>query len=104
MDARPLGIFDGFPALVDIRGHGARQASDDGPPNLAGDALDSREVVRARGRKAGLDHVDAETGELVGHLNLLRRRQGEAWRLLAVTQSGVEDLYVVGHGATPSWL
>ena len=78
MDARSLGVLDGFPALVDVGGDGAGQTGDDRSFDLAGDALDRREVVRTGGRKAGLDHVDAEAGQLVGHLDLLWRGQREA--------------------------
>ena len=92
VDARPLGVLDGFPALVDVGGDGAGQAGDDRPVDFARDALDRREIVRARGREAGLDHVDAQPSQLLGHLDLLRRGQREARRLLAVAQRGIEKL------------
>ena len=45
--------------------------------------------------KPGLDHVDAEPGELLRDLDLLLRVQRDAGRLLAVAQRRVEDLDAV---------
>ena len=43
--------------------------------------------------KPGLDHVHLQAGELVGYLDLLLHGEGDAGRLLAVAEGGVEDLY-----------
>ena len=61
--------------------------------DLAGDRLDGLEVPGRGDREAGLDHVDAEPGELLGDLELLGRVQRDAGRLLAVAQRRVEDQY-----------
>ena len=53
--------------------------------------------------KPGLDHVDAEPGELLGDLQLLLRVQRDARRLLAVAQRRVEDQYSVGIVRLWSW-
>ena len=49
------------------------------------------EVALARDREAGLDDVDAETGELLGDLELLALVERDARRLLAVAEGRVED-------------
>src|SRR5207253_9746111 len=60
-------------------------------PDLAGDPLHRLEVAGGGEGKAGLEHVDAQTGELPGDRDLLIRRQRCARRLLAVTQGRIED-------------
>ena len=47
--------------------------------------------------KAGLDDVDAELLERLGHLNLLDGVQLAAWYLLAVAKCCVEDEKSVVH-------
>ena len=42
--------------------------------------------------------VHAEFGQRLGHAQLLLQVHGEAGRLLAVAQRGVEDDELVGHG------
>src|SRR6185437_10453340 len=76
--------------------------------------LDALEVARRGDGEAGLDHVDAELGQRLGHADLLAEVHREAGRLLAVAQRGVEDDDAVfvqlaeagvldGHGMN-SWL
>ena len=69
----------------------ARQAGDHRTPDLGGDAAHRLGVGRRGNREAGLDDVHAERVELTRQLQLLRRAQREAGRLLAVAQRGVED-------------
>ena len=68
-----------------------------GAVHRLGDRLDRLEVALARDREAGLDHVDAESRQLLRDLELLADVEGDPGRLLAVTQGGVEDLDVVAH-------
>ena len=68
-----------------------------GPCTRLGDGLDRFEVALAGDREPGLDHVDPESRELVGDLELLAHVEGDAGRLLAVPQGRVEDLHMVGH-------
>ena len=68
-----------------------------GPCTRLGDGLDRFEVALAGDREPGLDHVDPESGQLLGDLELLAHVEGDAGRLLAVPQGGVEDLHMVGH-------
>ena len=68
-----------------------------GPVDGAGDCLHRLEVALARDREAGLDVVDAETGELLGDLELLHRVEGDARGLLTVPQGRVEDDHLVAH-------
>ncbi len=64
-----------------------------GPFDLRGDAADGLEVPLGGDREPGLDYVHLQAGELAGYLYLLLYGQGDARRLLAVTEGGVEDLY-----------
>ena len=80
-------------AAVDVLEPGARQAGDDRAPHGLGDRLDRVEVTVGRDREAGLDHVDPQPGELLRDLELLGDVEGDAGRLLAVSQCRVEDLH-----------
>ena len=93
VDARPLGVLDGLPAGADVALHAARQAADHGALDLAGDGLDRLEIALAGGGEAGLDHVHAQTHQLVGYLELLRPVQTDPRGLLAVAQGGIEEDY-----------
>jgi hypothetical protein len=70
----------------------ARKPLDNRPLDLAGDPLDGLEVAGSRDRKARLDGVDPEAGQLVGDLELLRDIERDPGRLSAVAQRGVVDL------------
>jgi hypothetical protein len=74
-------------------GRGARQAADHRPVlgELLRDRLHALEVADGGDGEAGLHHVDAELGQRLGHAQLLLEVHGEAGRLLAVAQRGVED-------------
>src|SRR5215208_4657799 len=49
--------------------------------------------MRARPVILGPYYVHLQAGELAGYLYLLLHGQGDPWRLLAVAECGVEDLY-----------
>ena len=70
VDARARGVFDALPGRVDVQFVGARQAGDHGPTYAASDLLDGFEVAGRRDRKARLDDVHAERGELLGQFEL----------------------------------
>ena len=95
VDARPLGVADRLPCTLYVAGVDARKPGDDRPTDLAGDHLDGLEVTGRGDRKAGLDHIDAEPGELMRDLELLDGVERDAGRLLAVAQRRVEDQYSV---------
>src|SRR5947209_8468967 len=101
MDARSLGILDGFPALVDISGDRPGQTGDYWPGYFSGDPLHGGEVIWRGCRETRLDDVNAEARQLPRHFDLLRRSKGKARRLLAVAKCGVEDLYVFRHFWSP---
>jgi hypothetical protein len=69
-----------------------RQAANDGALDLAGDLLDRLEIARRSDRKAGLDYIDPESGQLLGDLDLLGGVQRDAGRLLSVPECRVEDM------------
>ncbi len=52
---------------------------------------DGLEVAGRGDRKAGLDHVDAQVDQRLGHFQLLGQVHAGAGRLLAVAERGVED-------------
>ncbi len=86
--------LDGFPDLVDVAWMGAGQTGDRRTvlgSDLGGDLAHGFEIVGTGRRKAGLDDIDAETGELTGDLELLGAGEAGARRLLTVAQSRVED-------------
>ncbi len=98
VDARAGRILDGLPGAVDVLGVAAGQAADDGALDLAGDGLDRLEIAGRGDGEAGLDDVDAQLLEGVGHLELLGQVHAGARGLLAVAQGGVEDdEALVGH-------
>src|SRR5207302_3509094 len=66
------------------------------PLDVAGDLLYGLEIPWRGDRKARLDHVDPQPGELLGYLQLLLSVQRDTRRLLAVAQRRVEDQYSVG--------
>ena len=101
MDARALGVLDGFPALLDVSRDGARQPGDGWSVDLARDALHGGEILGTGRREPGFDDVHPQARQLLGHLDLLRRSQREPQRLLPVAEGRIEERYVVGHGSYP---
>src|SRR5262249_43148159 len=74
---------------------GASQAADDRALDPARDRLDRFEIAGRGDREAGLDHVDAEPGELMRDLDLLGSVERDPGRLLAVSQGRIEDVDAV---------
>ncbi len=95
VDTGALGVLERAPRGVDVTREGACEPRDHRPVDLARDALDGLEVTGRGDREAGLDHVHAQTRELLRDLELLLRVQRDARRLLAVAQRRVEDDYSV---------
>ena len=54
-------------------------------------ACDGGEILGRGVGIAGLDDVDAETGELAGDGKFLAAAEAGAGRLLAIAQGGIED-------------
>ena len=75
-----------------------------GPRTAVAIASTASKSPVAGDREAGLDDVDPEARQLLGDLELLGDVERDARRLLAVTQGGVEDLHMVGHGVAPVWV
>ena len=92
VEVGPLGDADRLDRALRIAVAAAGEGGDGHAAlRLAGDPLDGLEVAGRSGREAGLDDVDLEARELAGDLELLRRGQSGAGRLLAVAQRRVED-------------
>src|SRR6266852_2513790 len=69
-------------------------------PDLASHTAHGLEVPWGSNREAGLDHIDAQLFELPRQPQLLLDVHGKAGGLLAVAQSGIEDVDGV-HAAAP---
>ena len=83
---------------VDVLFVGARQGAEDRPLDLASHAADAVFVARRGGGEAGLDNVDAQVLQDLGHLHLGLGAHGEAGRLFPVPHRRVEDDDPVGVG------
>ncbi len=70
MDARATRLAQGLGAAVDVFFRGARQAGDGAVFDAPSDLKDAFEIAGAGDRKARLDHVDAQPGELLCDLEL----------------------------------
>ena len=66
----------------------------------AADLLDALEVARARDGEACLDDIDVHADELPRDDELLLGVHACAGRLLAVSERGVEDVDLAGHGSS----
>src|SRR5436305_10876494 len=95
VDPGPAGVPDRAPGGIDVGYVGASQPGDHGALHLARDLLHGLEITRRGDGEAGLDHVDAKPSQLLRDLQLLLGVEGDAGRLLAVAQRGVEDQYSV---------
>src|SRR5215211_1808007 len=87
---RPLHRLPGPPYILLVD---AGETCYPRPPDLRGDTAHRLEVPLGGDREPGLYYVNLQAGELAGYLYLLLYRQGDARRLLAVAEGGVEDLY-----------
>jgi hypothetical protein len=102
VDARVLGLFEGFPRAVDVLVAAAGEAANAGAvAEFACDGADGLEVAGGGDGESGLDDVDAEFDQRRGHLQLLGGVHAAAGGLLPVAESGVEndDMVGGGHGA-----
>ena len=91
VDAGAGGGLDGARGGLDVLALGAGEGGDDGASDLAGDVADGFGVALGGDGEAGLQDVDAESGDLVGHAQLLGAVHDAAGRLFAVAQGGVEE-------------
>ena len=85
---------------VDVTRRRAGERGNGRTRDRAGDGGDTVEIAWRGGGEARLDHVDAKPLEREPDLGFLGRLQGDARRLLAVSQSRVEDLDPA-HSNTP---
>src|SRR5215203_2260897 len=93
VDAWPLCPLHSLPGTHDVLLVDAGEACDPRSFDLRGDAAHRLEVSLGGDREPGLYYVHLQAGELAGYLYLLFHGQGDPWRLLAVAECGVEDLY-----------
>jgi hypothetical protein len=91
VDAAAGGGLDGTGGGLDVLALAAGEGGDDGATYFAGDGADGGGVAVGGDGEAGLEDVDAERGELVGHAEFFGVVHGAAGGLLAVAQGGVEE-------------
>src|SRR4249920_133684 len=102
VDAASRCILQGIASTADIRVVRACKSADDAVLDGAGDGLYGLEVTVARGREAGLDHVDSQPLELPRNAHLLVARHGCTGTLLAIPKGGIEYDQSVFHVLSPS--
>ena len=102
MDADLGRALQGFPGAVDVLRARAGKATDRGALHFLRDAPHSLEIARRAVRKASLDDVHAEPGQLLGHHQLLVGIHRRAGRLLAVPERRVEDTDQTTHLKIPT--
>ena len=98
VDARPFAALQRIGGAADVAIVGACQRTDGGVLDGVGNGLDALEIAVGAGGKAGLDHVHAQAFQLARNADLLVTGHGRAGRLLAITQGGIENDELVGHG------
>src|SRR5215218_1565794 len=94
VDTRPGAPLHGFPRPLDVYLVDAREPGDARSLHLGSDAAHRLEVALGRDGETRLDHVYPQPGELVSYFYLLLYGERDPRRLLAVSECGVEDLYV----------
>ena len=92
VDPRARRVLDRAPRGVDVGLVSAGETADHGALHASRDRLDGLEVAGRGDREARLDHVDAQSCELLGDLDLLLGVQRDARGLLAVPQRRVKDV------------
>ena len=95
VDTRARSVVDGFAAARDVLLGRTGEAADDGVFRAAGDLADGGKVAFGRSGETGFDHVDTHVFHQCGEFEFFAMGHGGARRLLAVTQSGVEDTDMV---------
>ena len=109
VNARAARRFERGGGAFHIQLAGARERGDAHPRQLVGDSAHGFKIAFGGDRKAGLQDVDAQLGQLVRHAQLLGDVHAAAGRLFAVAQRGVknEDAIPVqrlGHGVRLSFV
>ncbi len=91
VDARAVRPFQRSRGRLDIFAAGAGKGGDARAAHLAADAADGGKVAGRRDREAGLDDIDAQGFERMGHAQLFRGGHAAARGLFAVAQRGIEE-------------
>ena len=91
MDAVAGGGFDGAGGGLDVFALGAGEGGDDVARGPRGRWYGRRRVALRGDGEAGLEDVDAEGRDLMGHAEFFVVMHGAAGGLLAVAEGGVEE-------------
>jgi len=87
---------------IDVGLDATGEPTDRRTTHLGRDALHGSQIAGGRRGEPCLDHVDAQTRQLLGDLDLFLDVQRCARRLLAIAQRGVKDNHSIHHWVA-SW-
>ena len=90
------------PSHICVRG--ATQGRDRHLPALGGDRPDCLKITIGRDRKAGFNHVDAQSLKFMGQPDFFPEIHRATRGLLAITQSCVKDSYLFAFDDAPPLL
>ena len=91
VDPGVLRVLDGLPRPVDVLVPATGQSANRRAAYDLGNLRDGLKIAGRGDRKAGLDHVDTQVDQGLGHFHLFREIHTGAGRLLPVAQGRVED-------------
>ena len=89
------GVLDSVPANVDIVEVGSGQPADGGIFDDRRNGLNCLQVAGRRTGKSRFDDIHAQPFELLGDLHLVVDGESDSGALLAVSQGGVENKYLI---------
>src|SRR5580704_5756927 len=91
MNAWTCRVLQSFPVTLNVRTAGAGQSGDNRTPHHRGDRFHRLEVSIRSDGKTGLDHIHAQTVELMSQAQLFLLIHTATRRLLSVPKSRVEN-------------
>jgi len=103
VDTTALGILEGFGSHFDVFLNGAGQGTDYRPGYSLADLNHRVKVPGTRNRKTGLNDIDPQVFQGLGHLYLFYGIQLAAGHLFAVPERGVKHVNFLGHGLLCFW-
>src|ERR1700677_4747261 len=93
--AGPSGRLEAAKRSVNIVLAGAGERRNTAGFDFSGDGTNGIEISRRGNGETSFEHVDAENFQLPRQLQLFRAMHGEARRLFAVAERGVENMDLV---------
>src|SRR5262245_10694415 len=93
MDTWALSRLDGLGHGLNVLFDATCQRRDDRAAYLLGNGFNGCKVARRGRSKPGLNYVHTQACELMGDLQFLRSIQTTAWRLFAIAQCRIKNVY-----------